>query len=640
MNNYPEEIRVILEVSALENRYDVKELVNLIGEYPISLKKNEERNKLIINTLRIVGIHKDIIKKNQNFDETFTFSSGVNVICTNGNNLQGKTSILKIINFMLTGNEKKLGNFISKTVNFFEMSLKVNNQEYIFQYDEKSFIIYENNEKKYFCEKNKAKDYLSKFFEEKFNYYPLNYVANYPNSTEFGERSFTWNSYFSTLYLDSKEYNVLFTNKNFGGLKNKIIGILFNLTYNQILNKIDTKQKIIKKELEKIKFVEDKVKMITEDMSTLQERLDKELEEFNEIDTEVRNEFNYEKEEIISLKKIYNEKKELYENILDEVEHLKKERIKKTKKLRYKKEEINLLKFIPIDLSCPNCFKEISDKAKKEAILKKKCYICGEEHEYIESLEVKDYTKIIEDEVSEIKLEEEKAKKIKKEVEKELRNIEKKYDQLKEDFESNELKFEELINKRSELKLRISEIKLKLNYLKEKENYKSSIVLSKEDKVLRDVISRLKAHIYNKSLTKLETFMKEFMSEAKKIGVTGLEDIIFNKSYEPLFKINGEYEQYESESISPGEQLRIKIAFYLTWLQISLKEKGYNHPAFLMIDSPGKEETNSEDLEELSSIFRNLDRKEEDFQIIIASAKNLPNASVKEKIKIFKGNLF
>ena len=159
-----------------------------------------------------------------------------------------------------------------------------------------------------------------------------------------------------------------------------------------------------------------------------------------------------------------------------------------------------------------------------------------------------------------------------------------------------------------------------------------------EKKILDSFYNELNEYIKKSNKNKLDNFITKFYDEAKKIGVDSLEEINFKDSLDPVFIKDNKEEIFEK--LSSGEQLRIKISFYLTWLQLTLEEEEVIHPAFLMIDSPGKEETNDKDLEELSSIFYELDKKGGKFQIIIASAKDLDDATSPHKIKKYNGYLF
>ena len=608
-------------------------------------KEEETRNSLIINSLQIKGKHNE----NELINKTFKFQAGVNVISTYGYNLKGKTTILDIIKYTLTGKESSLPNFIKGKINEYKLYLEVNNKKYLFYFNNLNKIFWiediDENIKIKESELKNASDILADFFEKKFNYYSLKSYRRSKKSIGLTETELNWNSYFSSLYLEAKKYNFLITETNYSGLKNKILQILFNFQYNKYLNQIKNKiDKVQNSILLYENLMEYKKEYFNneedENINNLVRKQSKNNEKIRAIKEKIENIINYDYNTLFikqNEQMEYSEKKNF-------LKMKQKELTAKLKKLKKKeldlKESKVILKYFPENFLCPICLKEISDSKKKDAISKDKCYICGQPHEYVkdEKKEFNELNKIklgIEELEKELPLcynEIENVDNILTSLKKEIRKLEK-------EKSNNKIKLEEDSKELKELEILGYELKTKIAVLKTLEDLNSDKKLKKELEILEAFSKKLEEHIMKSNKNKLDTFIHKFLEESKKIGSTSIDNIRLKNSLDFSFTKGNIEESFER--LSTGEQLRIKISFYLAWLQLTLEEKeNVIHPAFLMIDSPGKEETNTKDLDELSNIFSELDKKGGEFQIIIASAKDLDNATNTTKIQKFKGYLF
>lgn len=122
-------------IEKIQNKYSTtkEEIENIIeyNSYIEPQKEEEVRNSLIIKSLKIKGI----IEAKKPVNKTFEFFPGVNVISTYGNNLRGKTTVLDIIKYTLTGNQEALPNFIKGNINEYKLSLEINDKKYLFCFD-------------------------------------------------------------------------------------------------------------------------------------------------------------------------------------------------------------------------------------------------------------------------------------------------------------------------------------------------------------------------------------------------------------------------------------------------------------------------------------------------------------------------
>lgn len=619
-----------LSKDSIKKEIDFEELKN---ENNIKVKY---KNTLVIESVKIKGIKKDGII----FEENFKFYQGINVISTNGNNFKGKTTLLEIIKYLLTGNNKNVPIFATKIIENYEIILRVNFQKYKFNYDKSTFKIlkvYDGYTE--ITGEGKLKDaesFLSLFFSKHFNYHILKYSRGGKSSLDLTEVALDWKSYFGSIYL--KDYRSLITENFFGGLKSKIVQILFNLDFNRVINSLELKLGYVQRELQKYKMLEVQRNSIKETEKKLEKVIEKINKELKNLYLELEDVLEFGIDRIRDLKKKKSEFKIQKADLENEQEELKSKKIILNKKKIKKEQEDILKKYLPNDYSCPICQKEFKTEEKIEKIERGICYICGETHIYEENMQIKNRNTEFQDMESEnIDIRHKKIREFLSKIELEEEKID---IELKKMEEQNlESEAEELSNKIKIKKMELYENKSKLETISEFKKLNKEEDLVKKIGILNEIVSYIKNIRYKSAEEKINSFREEFREESIKIGVTGLDSITFNeKDFDVIFYKDEEKESFDK--LSDGEKLRVKIAFYLTWIQRSLKGDESIHPAFLMIDSPGKEETNANDLEELSKIFYDLNEKSEEFQIIIASAKNLPKATTTIKNKVYTNYLF
>ena len=86
------------------------------------------------------------------------------------------------------------------------------------------------------------------------------------------------------------------------------------------------------------------------------------------------------------------------------------------------------------------------------------------------------------------------------------------------------------------------------------------------------------------------------------------------------FKQNDEFILFNQ--ITEGEQLLVKIAFYLSLIQLDIEFNEGRHTRFLMIDSPSKEEADKKFIEGLKQVLKSIQsRFGNQLQILIGTAE-------------------
>lgn len=104
------------------------------------------------------------------------------------------------------------------------------------------------------------------------------------------------------------------------------------------------------------------------------------------------------------------------------------------------------------------------------------------------------------------------------------------------------------------------------------------------------------------------------------IGLPGLEDIHFDAQLKPRIQQNGK--TYTFEELSPGERVRFVLAFYLALAIATALDLEYGaHPGLLLIDSPGKEEMVVKDFEAIIHLLSRIEeRHANSIQVIVATS--------------------
>ena len=117
-----------------------------------------------------------------------------------------------------------------------------------------------------------------------------------------------------------------------------------------------------------------------------------------------------------------------------------------------------------------------------------------------------------------------------------------------------------------------------------------------------------------------QEFARRIQDYCTTIGFPGLQDVTLDAKLEPRIRQNDEV--YGFDELSPGEKVRFVLAFYLG-LAIATAEDLDNgaHPGLLLIDSPGKEEMVEGDFAAVVKLLSQIeDRHAGSIQVVIATS--------------------
>ncbi len=663
---------ILKEFDGKINKFDVETLLDVKSDYndtPISTGK-----RLIINKIKIKGKKNSgkIIEFEQNFYE------GVNILIAD--NLKGKSSLFKILQLALTG-DNKLKNDIKTWIKNIIVGFQVSDRHYTIEINIPSERIngglygvnidtYEKNKDDckneifYATSYESYKKEIQKFFFSQFSYYSLKWTqkASQKDKNELNEAKASWKTYFKSIYLESKDS----TSFVYGAQNKKVFQMLLGLEFTQVINQLTVKKEMLEFQFSKLADVDHDDEI--EEFNIMQEKLKQDLNlvvaELSKIYTsensiELRN-LQSKQDNILASMNENSIKREKYSiefnNYLNERQikdkqvkeydqeesRISKEIIKTLKRINDLNEYVELGQFFSnLEVKhCPTCNHEVANNIKSNTG-KKICPLCHEEvitHNNDKSI----YNQKIKD-----------LQYLKEKLENQKLYIKNKKSELQQQVKSLDSRiayYKKIIEKENEIDLRVQaeEIRDKINKISEeikdytnleKELIAKKAVLEyqinqkpylgnnenkqKDEKlnieILKFAIKRFSQIRYEKSKNILKNLAEIMLSEIHEFGLKSVSDIEIDEDFNVYYFQNGEKNKFDD--IAEGEQLRAKLAFYLSIIQLDIDKNFGRHTRFLIIDSPNKEEGDNQYLNGLKEVLTNInERYGEKLQIIIGTA--------------------
>ncbi|EGI5444990.1 AAA family ATPase, partial [Listeria monocytogenes] len=614
------------------------------------------------------------------------FSSGLNMII--GDNLKGKSTIFKIIKTALVGDDGYIKKDVRQWIKNIIVGFKINEKRYtIFMDMEKrvngilyncsfeNYLAGDNINNKIIFEANSNVQYtheIQKFFFNQFSYYSLKWTqkTSSKDSNELVEAGSSWKTYFKTIYLESQDSTSFYGNQD-----QKTFQMLLGLENTQLINRLIIKKEMLQSQLGKCKeFEEHKSSQTNEPFS-----IENQLEEIGDQLKSLRQHNTYvelinlqnKRNEILKqlndnnnkLDKLYKEHKNImshkdlrqkeYDEYDREHRRISKEIIKSKKLLIDIKEYLEVGQFFSeLDIKfCPSCYHEIYNH---EDVHSDVCPLCHEtvisekdnKHNYDEKmLEIestlqgleqerdllKEKINNIESELNKLQLSSENSSNMILDLKKnvfeerlvEITSLIEKFREKNSDIQENE---KELIAKQAVLQYRKQEVE---------RNYSGELNISKLEisiLVLQDAVAILDKKRFENSKTILDDLKKCMLEEIHNFGLTSILDIKIDQKFNITYIQNGI--EMKFQEIAEGEQLRAKLAFYLSLIQLDVEKNYGRHTHFLIIDSPNKEEGDNSYLQGLREVLIQIQKKYRDnLQILIGTAtREFSGAVDKEKI--------
>lgn len=663
---------------------EIKKLLNVMDEYdkdtPISTGKRLSLTRISIKGQKSSG---------EEISLTLPFQNGVNLIIAD--NFKGKSSLFKMIQIALTGNNK-LKSDVKKWINLINLRFKINEKNYsaIIRFENSrlkkgslySRIIDELNETEEYhpvFEANGASEYekyIKEFFFNQFSYYSLKWTqkASQKDKNELNEAKASWKTYFKSIYLESKDSSSLM----YGGQGKKVFQMLLGLELTYAINALSVKFDMLTfNKAKQDEISNNKEEQGKDEKSALEKRkyeIDKEIANLNikpgrlnqlyESYKMIIKKINYENSLVIENGKHLNERSEELNSLsakitsyTNEMNRMDKEINKTVRFINDIEEYIEVgIFFANLNIKyCPSCNHKVSTINTNSD---HECLLC---HETI----VENYNdinkEIYNQKINELKDTKYKLIQEKNIIKNLIGQLKKEYDKVNQSSLELRLMLETQDNT-SILKEQLSDIEIQINREKININDERKMELTAEKAVIEYRLSDLsseslvnqqnrenrKIDIIKQSIQELNRFRYEnstnvlkylsdiMLSELHNFGLKSISEIKITENFDVLYKQDGEYISFED--IAEGEQLRAKIAFYLALIQLDIEHNFGRHTRFLIIDSPSKEEGDSQYLNGLSKTLKDIDNRYGDnLQVIIGTAERKLVNSVKNEMVFEEG---
>jgi DNA repair exonuclease SbcCD ATPase subunit len=659
---------------------EVKDILYLGEDVYTRDSPNSTGKTLVLDFLAFKGKKDD----GKPFNYSQELNKGLSIWITKNSNLKGKSSIFKIIKFALTGSNSikdDVNRWIEEillcfTIGVHHYTVHITNKKRGLAsklYNSK-ISVWEDLEqlaKSPIFETNNEKDFeyeIQEFFFQQFSYYSLRWTQKHPKKEKLDliEVPASWNTYFKSIYLESKDYGALFYGGSLSHQGQKVFQTLMGLDLTFAINQLtikqdglknenakeklksqsfqshnDKKKEELKEEISKIeKQIDDlnkkPVLAIDQEIVGLQDQYTKLISRYNQI-SKLENDCRELSKNINKVESEIEQKRKLYFSIQNRIDSINK----RTLELN---EHIEIGVFLS-DLevkNCPSCHHSINEEKRKNNLSAHQCPLCSDgiiesedvdKESYEEKIkqlqgelfQVEQQKKSVEDEGKVIKNELGTLKNTLKDKENELQKadnnnlllqIQSIQSQINIKLAQNPMnnsQREELIIKKAVLEYQLKEIENNSTQTKSLSNYEREISL------LQNAIEALKKQRYeigNNIILRLQYLM---LKEVHSFGITSITGIRITENFDVKYTQGGE--EISFEKISEGEQLRAKLAFYLSLIQLDIESAMGKHTRFLMIDSPGKEEAGNIYMDGLISVLQDIEKRYGDeLQILIATA--------------------
>jgi DNA-directed RNA polymerase subunit M/transcription elongation factor TFIIS len=678
------------------SKEEIDDLLNLHDEYskdtPVSTGK-----RLIINNVRIVGEKESSLNQDYSgarIDFSIPFRTGINMLIAD--NLKGKSSIFKVIKYALTGSNSLKPN-IKKWIHYTFINFSISERKYTAYLDltKRSLSAYllngfinsiedlETYSQDIIFEANSESSYqdqMNDFFFNQFTYYSLKWTqkSSIKDSNELLEVGASWRTYFKSILLESRDSNQLM----YGSQGKKVFQMLLGIELTYPINRLSIKKDILNDEKAKEQsYSERQRKQAENNLLKLQNRL-------KEIDIELANIQTTSKEKV-NLAPIYKEYNETLARINSENKKAQKIAIDsqgKNKELntlkqkqdrnqseiyRLNKELENSIKqrnnfkeyveigvlFSNLDIKhCPSCNHDVTESQKKVRLQEHKCSLCGDS---IENDNSEIDTEVYDEKIANLELT---IKSIEKEIEKLVSQnltLQESYKTCYDDIvslgqmedsivdlsslSSRLQKLEEIINSAKTEIVPDDSIKEKLIAEKAVIQFQINELSTQKPKIVTDY--EIKIRLLNSAIEKLSSerlsigervinrLSKLMTDEIQDLGLNSITEVQIDDNFEIQYKQDNDFITFDN--IAEGEQLRAKIAFYLSLIQLDIEFNFGRHTRLLIIDSPGKEEADSKYLEGLSQVLNSIEsRYSDNLQILIGTAERQLSGILENQIEI------
>ena len=679
---------------------EIKSLLNLEEEIDRDTSLSNGK-RLTVNYIAFNGKKDD--DGNQSIDKVEIdykqdIYSGVNIWVAD--NLKGKSSIFKIIKFALTGSDSLKPN-ISRWIDQILVVFSINDKKYtVFINNSKrvNAILYNKEIKSYPSENEHLEDQvfvsssktdfenqIQNFFFRQLDYYSLRWTqkSSVKDKNDLLDVGASWLTYFKSVFLESKDSAELM----YGSQGTKVFQMLLGLHLTSAINKLTVQKDMLMHEKGKQNANDSaQSEFDSEERSTLQKELDDVTKELDDLNLTKKESSNIEflvnqydavlKEIEVENNKSFKVNTELQDNRIQKfnvsklIQSLEEEKIKLGKENRkVEKQQIDIQEYLDIGVlfsnleikSCPSCNHPVTNEKKQHALNSHSCALCNDDvskddvefnndnlSSKLDSLVI--LNENIKHRIAEINLDIDNARKADNDLYSSRIRLEQQLSSIK-DIEGINEKLKELQEKinreRQKMVPRDSEkdtliekkavLKFKIDQLNNGPKRIGDSKIEQKIRLLTKALEELNSRRFSDGQSILKKLSDLMLSEVQSLGLR-ISEITINEKFDIKYKQDGDYLSFSQ--IAEGEQLRAKLAFYLSLIQLDIIHNYGRHSRFLIIDSPGKEEGDRSYLEGLTSLIKEIEERFGDqLQILIGTAERSLENTVSHQ-NVFPANTY
>lgn len=144
--------------------------------------------------------------------------------------------------------------------------------------------------------------------------------------------------------------------------------------------------------------------------------------------------------------------------------------------------------------------------------------------------------------------------------------------------------------------------------------------LSKRKQILDAVLRHLRIRHADSNERLKQDFAERVQEYCTTMGFPGLEDLRLDAQLKPQIRQHGKV--YSFDELSPGEKVRFTLAFHLAMAIGTAEDLEHGaHPGLLLIDSPGKEEMVHKDFEAVVNLLSHIEEQHsKSIQVLVATS--------------------
>ncbi len=608
--------------------------------------------RLIVRRIAIQGrkrLSED--RESSTFDYRRTFGPGINAWVAN--NSTGKSSILKVIQWVLTGKRPNFKQDVSAWLEDIALEVEITGDGIytirclpfsvsggIYAMSLESVLSGDSGISSVvsFSNQREMTHNIAQFFGDKMGFSPLQWGDWARHSMSVTDKVISWDTYAQAMFLIDEDYKDYFFPPIVASDKSrhrqKVLGIYLGMDLLEALSKIELSREHADRdyqwELAQVKAnsadAQAQIEQLTAELAEIEARIQRiDAEQSALVDTTYVQQVNAQvaqwTAQIIEIGEQQRELEKEEQQAQTELNHARRS-------IQALQEAIEFKVFLSgLEVEkCPHCENQISHVPIKQEMESGRCHVCNGELRPISSVDnqqtmldqIRKNAKDLNTDIGRIRRQKKKVTQVLEQTQQEADkyNIELQ-DLVRSQREGFTSEMRTLLARQGYLQGQLAELN---KQTKEARAPQIRAVRERYD-VLRVALTQLQAAIAQQNQAVLQFMGEQVTQTARAFGVRNLESVHIDRQFRMTIRQSGKETIFEK--MDTGEALRLKIAFHLALLDLQVNQGTGRHPAFLVIDAPGSAEMDQQHFGAILDSFAAMqDRLGDRVQILIASTRD------------------